>query len=116
MLEVLLRYYVQSSKRLDEADIRELIETKLRGDDDMQTFIDRHIEQGKQQGVLLGRREGERKGRHKERVGMPSHLMTRKFGPPSPEMRKRVAKADEDTLLRWADQVLFADMADEALR
>lgn len=70
MLEVLLRYYVQTTEVLDEEDIHELLINLSSQEDWMQTFIDRYIEQGKQQGLLLGREEGrqvrtaERASRH----------------------------------------------------
>jgi predicted transposase/invertase (TIGR01784 family) len=152
MLEVLLRYYVQASGALDERAIRELIESTVDGEDTMQTFIDRYIEQGRQQGLSAGKQEGLREGRQqglltgkqkglreglkkglekglekglkegldkgleKGRQDVLFRLMTRKFGPLTAEQRQRLEQADEETLLRWAEQVLFAETPDEALR
>ncbi|TAN50910.1 MAG: hypothetical protein EPN21_07810 [Methylococcaceae bacterium] len=104
MLEVLLRYYVQTSETLDEKAICELIDATANGENTMQTFIDRYIEQGRQQERLNARAE------------LLLHLMTRKFGMPSAEHQRRIKQADEACLLRWAEQVLFAETPDETLR
>lgn len=42
---------------------RELIDTTVSGENTMQTFIDRYIEQGRQQGLFAGRQEGRKTGR-----------------------------------------------------
>jgi hypothetical protein len=65
----------------------------------MQTFIDRYIEQGRQEGeaaVLLS-------------------LIEDKFGPPSESTRQRIAAADAETLLRWSRRILTADDLDTVL-
>lgn len=67
ILESLLRYYVKGAGRLDEQQVRRLIEQTLSGDPLMETFIDRYIAQGKQ----IGEAE------------MLLRLIGRKFGPPS---------------------------------
>jgi hypothetical protein len=54
MLEVLLRYYVQTTQQLEENDIRELLAHPMQEEEAMQTFIDRYIEQGRQQGWFKG--------------------------------------------------------------
>jgi len=53
----------------------------------MQTFIDRYIEQGRQEGE----------------AALLLCLIEDKFGPPSEAMRQRIAAADTDTLLRWSN-------------
>ena len=65
----------------------------------MQTFIDRYIEQGRQEGeaaVLL-------------------RLIERKFGAPGETVRRRIADADADTLLRWSERILTADSLEAVL-
>ena len=126
MLEVLLRYYVLATKQLNEDDIHQLITHDDEGA--MQTFIERYIEEGRQQGWLSGkqegmnegmnegRKEGRKEGKQEERVDLLLRLLSRKFGAPALAQRRRVEKADGETLLRWCDQVLFADSIDEALR
>lgn len=42
-------------------------------------------------------------------------LMTRKFGTLNAEQQRRIQQADEVSLLRWAEQLLFAETPDEAL-
>ncbi|WP_295389695.1 Rpn family recombination-promoting nuclease/putative transposase [uncultured Thiodictyon sp.] len=51
ILESLLRYYVQGTGRVEERDVRALLQQTTTGDPIMQTFIDRYIEQGRQLGV-----------------------------------------------------------------
>ena len=99
ILESLLRYYVQGTGRLDEPEVRQLLQQTSTGDPIMQTFIDRDIEQGRQQGeaaVLL-------------------HLIERKFGTPSQAVRERVAAADTETLLNWSERILTAESVEAAL-
>ena len=108
ILESLLRYYVQGTRRLDEQDVRALLQNTSTGEPLMQTFIDRYIEQGLQQGLQQGERRGE--------ATMLLRLLERKFGSPSQPMRDRVTQADTETLLRWFDQGLTAHSLDEVLQ
>lgn len=108
MLEVLLRYYVQTTQTLDEHDIHELLTETDDEENTMQTFIDRYIEQGRQQGLFVGRQE--------ERQALLLRLLTRKFDRITPSQRQRIEQADGETLLRWSEQVLFAATVEEALR
>ncbi|WP_295587793.1 hypothetical protein [uncultured Lamprocystis sp.] len=99
MLESLLRYYVQGTQRVDEQDVRLLLQQTRTGNPIMQTFIDRYIEQGIEQGaanVLL-------------------RQITKKFGLPSESVRQRIAAADADTLLHWSERILTADSPEAVL-
>ena len=111
ILESLLRYYVQGTGRIEECDVRALLQQTPTGDPIMQTYIDRYIEQGRQQGVTQGVEQGRRQGE----AGMLLRLIDRKFGPPSQSVRDRVANADPETLLRWSDRILTADSLDAVL-
>jgi hypothetical protein len=51
ILEVLLRYVVQATGQFDEKDINEVIKQSSIGEDVMQTFIDKYIQQGKKEGM-----------------------------------------------------------------
>ena len=92
ILSTLLRYYVQVNTRLDEATVRTLLRETPSGDAIMQTFIDRYIEQGRQQGWQTGRQEGWQEGRQEGRQeGVANVLLRqieRKFGPPSESVRR----------------------------
>ena len=103
ILESLLRYYVQGTGRVEERDVRALLEQNPTGDPIMQTFIDRYIEQGRQE----GRQEGG--------AAILLRLIDRKFGPPSETVRARISSADPDSLLRWSDRILTADSLDAVL-
>ncbi len=50
MLEIFLRYVVQATQRFDDNDVREIIKETEIGEDIMQTFIDKYIDQGIQLG------------------------------------------------------------------
>ncbi len=116
MLEVVLRYYVKTTETLDENDIHELLAETARGDDYMQTFIDRYIEQGRREGVIVGEQRGEQRGEQIGQRNVLVRLMTRKFGALTETQQQRIQQADGETLLRWSEQVLFATNPDEALR
>jgi hypothetical protein len=123
ILESLLRYYVQGTGRVEEHDVRALLEQTPTGDPIMQTFIDRYIEQGRQQGIeqgiARGRQEGWQEGRQEGRQEGEAAILLRqidrKFGPPSELVRKRISSADPETLLRWSDRILTADSLDAVL-
>jgi predicted transposase/invertase (TIGR01784 family) len=103
ILESLLRYYVQGSGRLDEPEVRALLQESQTGEPLMQTFIDRYIAQGEQRGEQRGR------------ATMLLRLIERKFGPPSEPMRERIIQADPDHLLEWSERILDAQSLDEVL-
>jgi hypothetical protein len=113
VLESLLRYFVQGTQRVDEPTVRILLQqtslqqTSLQqtstGEPIMQTFIDRYIEQGINQGQRLGE------------ATAVLRLIERKFGPPSDSVRERVLAADSDTLLEWLDRILVAESVEAVL-
>jgi len=108
ILESLLRYYVQGTKRIEENDVRELLQQSTNtGDPIMQTFIDRYIEQGVQQGMQQGVQQGG--------AAMLLRQIERRFGPPSDQVRERVSQADPNTLLEWSDRILDANSLDVVL-
>jgi hypothetical protein len=69
----------------------------------MQTFIDRYIEQGINQGQRLGE------------ATAVLRLIERKFGPPSEAVRARILAADGKTLRDWSERLLIADSVDAVL-
>jgi len=112
----------------DTHDIRDLLTETVGEEDTMPTFIDRYIEQGRQQGLFVGRQEGEQAGLQKGlQEGLQTGLqqgqretllrqLARKFGKLPADQRRRVQQADSETLLRWSEQVLFAASLEDALR
>ena len=123
VLESLLRYYVQGARQVDEPTACALLQQHSDGDPIMQTFIERYIEQGKQQGIELGlergRKEGLQTGRQKGiqegQAVLLLRLIERKFGAPDESTRQRIASADAETLLQWSDRILMADSLDTLL-
>lgn len=111
ILESLLRYYVQGTRRLEEQDVRALLQTTRTGEPLMQTFIDRYIEQGIQEGIQQGLEQGTRHGE----ATMLLRLIERRFGPPSQPVRERINQADAQTLLHWSERILDAESLDEVL-
>ncbi|WP_462321317.1 Rpn family recombination-promoting nuclease/putative transposase [Halochromatium sp.] len=107
ILESLLRYFVQGTGRLDEQQVRTLLEQTFSGEPLMETFIDRYIALGEQRGAQRGEQHG--------RATSLLHLIERKFGPPSEPIRERITQADPDTLLRWFDRAIDARSLDEVL-
>ena len=105
MLESILRYYVQSTQRLGEEEVRVLLAATPGGDQIMQTFIEKYIDQGHQKGHQKGRQEGRQEG---EALVLLRQIEL-KFGPPSATVRQRIRAADAETLLRWLERVLTAD-------
>jgi len=103
ILESLLRYYVQGTGRIDEPEVRHLLQQTSTGDPIMQTFIDRYIEQGREQ----GRQQGE--------AAVLLRLIERKFGKPSEAVRERVFGADAETLLNWSERILTAESVEAVL-
>ena len=104
ILESLLRYYVQGTQRIEETDIRQLLrESTKSGESIMQTFIDRYIEQGMQQGMQQGE------------AAVLLRLIERRFGPLSDDVRRRVTRADPNTLLHWSERILDASSLEEVL-
>ena len=100
-------YYVQGTGRLDETQVRRLLEQTLSGETLMETFIDRYIAQGKQLGEQLGEQRGEAK--------ILLRQIERKFGPPSAAVRERIVQAESDRLLEWSERILEARSLDEVL-
>ena len=132
MLAVIMRYYAQIKQDVNENIIEHLLIETGYGEGVVQTFIDRYIEQGRQQGWIAGKQEGRQEGRQKGRQegrqegrqkgrqeGQAILLirqMTRKFGPLTAQQRRRIKRADAETLLRWCEQLLFAETPEDALR
>ena len=88
------------ARRIEQNDVRELLKQSTNtGEPVMQTFIDRYVEQGVQQGS----------------ADMLLRQIERRFGPPSDQVRERVTQADPNTLLEWSDRILDANSLDDVL-
>jgi hypothetical protein len=98
---------VQGTRRLEERDVRALLQTMPTGEPIMQTFIDKYIAQGMQQGVQQGLQQGE--------TAVLLRQIERKFGPPSEPVRRRIVEADAETLLTWSERILTADTLEAVL-
>jgi hypothetical protein len=101
ILEALLRYYVTVTERLDEDDVRALLQAIPEGEALMPTFIDHYIDQGRKQGVKQGE------------ATVLARQLARRFGPLSSRTRARLQKASVAELERWADNILDAATLDE---
>ena len=126
-LEALLRYFVQATQQLGEEDVKELLRLTSQGDDVMQTFIDRYIEEGerrgmqkgfqkgRQEGIQEGEQKGMREGEQKGEAAMLLRLLELKFGVVSAQDRRRIESADAQTLLLWSERVLNAESVEQVL-
>jgi flagellar biosynthesis/type III secretory pathway protein FliH len=64
--------------------------------------------EGRKLGEVEGRKQGEVAGRKKGEVEVLVRLLERKFGPLDEVSRARLAAADSERLLSWAERVLTA--------
>ncbi|QVL46972.1 MAG: DUF4351 domain-containing protein [Thiocapsa sp.] len=67
------------------------------------------VQRGLQEGEAKGRVEGEARGEVKGRVELLARLLTKRFGPLSPEIQARLTQATSDQLERWGERLLDAD-------
>ncbi|MCC7064054.1 MAG: DUF4351 domain-containing protein [Planctomycetes bacterium] len=58
---------------------------------------------------LEGEVRGEARGRLAHSRDTLCRLLTKRFGPPSPELAQRIATADLEALDRWTERILDAD-------
>ncbi len=100
MLEVFLRYVVKATGRFEQADVSDVLKIAFEGDDVMQTFIDKYIEQGK--------REGRREGRQEGQVDMLLRMFKARYGDVPSWVRGKVIKADADRLDEWSRRLFSA--------
>ena len=82
---------------------KELIEKGL------QEGIKRGIEEGLERGLEKGLEQGIEKGEAEVLL----RQLERKFGEVPPEYRQRIAEADSDQLLAWAERILTAESVDD---
>jgi len=98
LLEVMLRYAVHVRK-YEEREIREILtETKME-EGIMQTFIDRYIAQGQQQGELRFFRK----------------MMESRFGSLPEWVMKKIESASPETIEQWGIRLLKADRMEDVL-
>ncbi len=97
VLECLLRYYVQATERVSEADACKVLQMLPEGEPLMQTFIDKYRQEGRQEhgAAILYR------------------LMQRKFGEVPGEAKQRLEQADAETLLDWSERILTAEKPED---
>ncbi len=97
MLELLLRYVVRATKTFDEDAVREVLDRSGVGEDFMQNFIDKYVEEGIQQG---------------ERKLLASQLKHR-FGTLPEWACGRIEKTDAAAIEQWSIRLFSASSIDE---
>ena len=74
-------------------------------------------QQGLLKGMEAGRKEGREEGREEGRKegeeALLRTLLTRKFGPLTPQVERRLDEASSADLLSWAERVLFAETIEQ---
>lgn len=117
ILEMILRYFVQVNQKLDENDVKQLLQTSFKGVDLMPTFIDYYIEKGEKQGFQRGIEQGiERgieRGEHKGQVQQLLRQIQLKFGDISPAHKNAIQNANSQTLLVWSERILTANSLEQ---
>jgi predicted transposase YdaD len=116
ILEVILRYYVQGTQRIDEPTAKIMLQALPVGDKTMQTWIDNYINQGVEQGLQQGLQQGRQEGRQEGlQEGLQKSLLLQieeKFGKPPKTIQQKIAESNPDTLLRWSRRILVAKNLD----
>jgi hypothetical protein len=95
ILHTLLRYYANANPALDRKGIGTIVNEIPNGEVTMPTLSELWAQEGQAKMLL--------------------RQISRKFGPPSDELRQRIAAADEDTLLEWSERILDAESLDAVL-
>lgn len=120
-LETILVYKLPKLSREDIAAMFNLNQSDLKNT----RFYQQVFGEGKDEGRFEGRNEGRNEGRVEGRVEgraegriegeaeVVRRQLERRFGPLPEGARTRLAAADADTLLRWADRLLDARSLDE---
>lgn len=67
----------------------------------------------REEGRLVGLKEGIKQGRQKGEAALLLRLLERKFGHLDPQTRKRVRSADAESLLDWGERVLTAERLED---
>ena len=102
ILEVLLRYVTQATGKFDEDDVKKIIiQTSMR-EDIMQTFIDKYINQGLQQGLH-------------QMAKIFLRQMEIRFGGIPQRAEEKVRQADMKRIEEWSIRLLKADSVEDVL-
>jgi hypothetical protein len=70
-------------------------------------------DEGWEEGRNEGRNEGRKEGRKEGGAQLLVHLLERKFGPLDATVTARIAQADAEQFLVWAERVLTADRLED---
>ncbi|HJX28736.1 MAG TPA: Rpn family recombination-promoting nuclease/putative transposase [Thermoanaerobaculia bacterium] len=87
------------------------------GLEEFRAMLEKRVEEWnrelREEGRLLGLKEGRKEGLQKGEATLLLRLLKRKFGPIDPETRKRVHSADTKRLLAWGERVLTAERLED---
>ena len=100
MLEIILRYVVRATNRFDEKDVIEIIKETEIGEDIMETFIDKYINQGLSQG---------------EKRSLTRMLKAR-FGRLPKWVQDKINLADIKSIESWSIRLFTAETLQEVLK
>jgi flagellar biosynthesis/type III secretory pathway protein FliH len=82
----------------------------------MSRFAERFREEGMQQGMQQGIQQGMQQGMQQGEARVLERLLTLKFGALPADVQRRLAEADEATLLTWSERVPSASRLEDVLR
>lgn len=81
----------------------------------MSHFAERFREEGMQQGMQQGMQEGMQQGLQQGEARLLERQLRLRFGELPEAVLRRLAEADEPTLLAWSERVLSASRLDDVL-
>ena len=113
-MQAILRYVVVTTKRVNEEEIRETLQTlAASNEDEMETVADQLEEMFREKGIAIGFERGIERGLKQGQRRVLLRQLGRRFGEVPESLVERVNSADEETLDAWADRVLSAKTLDE---
>ncbi len=108
--ETLIKYLLNVGKRLKKEDIEDMIKKVENcypeGSEVVMTLAEKFREEGREEGVLRGRKE--------ERIKTATRLLTRKFGTLPEDIKIKIKQLDADTLEILIDSIFEYKSLDDA--
>ncbi len=99
MLEILLRYVVRATGSFGEKDVQEILSKTDMGEGIMQTFIDKYIHQGREQG----------------QIQLLMKMMEKRFGTLPQQVKEKIESADSENIEKWSLRLLSAQRPEEVV-
>lgn len=116
-LEIYMRYVFSAAHQMTKADLEKILNEMTKeypeGREVAMTLADILRKEGLEEGMKRGRMEGRMEGETQALVKTALRLLTKKFGPLSEPVQKRIQELDAATLEVMIDQVLDYQSLDD---